>query len=195
MSILALAWTLVGGWLKRLLAIVASIASRINLQGWLGIAASLCLALMWLGAKSDVRHWHKSSDRFEALYHAEQAAFATTVANYRAAQVKADALAKANVERATAAQQAITERTTHDFETRIADARARAGRLSAVAHRADPGSTDATRLPATGPTAGGADGASAQGGLSPADALIATEQAIQLDELISWNERQAKVRN
>ena len=42
------------------------------------------------------------------------------------------------------------------------------------------------------PPGGTAEGAD-QGRLSDADALIATEQAIQLDELIKWVRQQAEV--
>jgi hypothetical protein len=48
-------------------------------------------------------------------------------------------------------------------------------------------------VPAAGPAPGAAGGAAEKDGLSVADRLIATEQAIQLDELIRWVNAQAKI--
>lgn len=41
--------------------------------------------------------------------------------------------------------------------------------------------------------AGGPNGSTTEAGLSPDDALVATEQAIQLDEVIKWVEGQLRV--
>jgi hypothetical protein len=46
-------------------------------------------------------------------------------------------------------------------------------------------------MPTLPGAAGSAAQAAGQGGLPPEDALIATEQAIQLDELIKWVRRQS----
>jgi hypothetical protein len=88
------------------------------------------------------------------------------------------------------AQNTISERTSHDFEARLANARARADRLqqSAIA-AADPGSRGAASVPGLSSAAGGPSQA-AEDRLSLDEALAATEQAIQLDELIKWVERQ-----
>jgi hypothetical protein len=48
-------------------------------------------------------------------------------------------------------------------------------------------------VPAIPPAAGKPDEAAAQDRFPLADRLTATEQAIQLDELIKWVERQAKI--
>jgi hypothetical protein len=50
-------------------------------------------------------------------------------------------------------------------------------------------------MPGLSAAAGNAAKAPSQDGLSDSDALIATEQAIQLDELIKWARAQAKVDN
>jgi hypothetical protein len=50
-------------------------------------------------------------------------------------------------------------------------------------------------MPGLSASAGGTSQAAAQDRLSPTDALTATEQAIQLDELIKWVKAQAKVDN
>lgn len=100
-----------------------------------------------------------------------------------------------NLARAKAEQAAINERTADDFESRIAAARARAGELqrnarAAQAHSGGGGTAPVSGLPAT--AQGAAQGAG-EDRLPHADALIATEQAIQLDELINWGRAQAEV--
>jgi hypothetical protein len=174
----------------------------LNVQGIAGIIVSLCLATLLVIQKVETRHWKKQSSQFEQLYRAEQSAFATTVANYRAAADQARAEDKANAERVAAEQQAINERTTDDFKARIAAARAAAERLrlqpQAAAGR---GSCASAPVPRLSVAPGGPAEAARQDRLPPSpstelgsgDALTATEQAIQLDELIKWVRRQAAV--
>ncbi len=180
----------------------------LGIQGIAGIAVSLALAILLVVQKSETHHWRKQSAGFEQLYHQEQAAFAGTVANYRAAAEQARAADKANAERVAAEQSAINERTENDFEARLAAARLRADQLRvqspapadsgarraapvsalSVAARSPDQAPGEDRLPPAGERASRLDG---QLGLS--DALTATEQAIQLDELIKWVRRQAAV--
>ena len=54
---------------------------------------------------------------------------------------------------------------------------------------ADPGAGRSAPMPGLSAAAGGAAQAAGQDRLPPADALTATEQAIQLDELIKWVQR------
>ena len=174
----------------------------LNLQGMLGIAASLLLLGLFLTKAGEARHWHKQSGRFEQLYLGEQSARAQTVANYRAAAETARAADLANAGRVASAQRTISERTNHDLETRLADARAHAARLQ-LAQRAPAtasGNRRAAPVPAPGATPGEARRAAAQDGfplaakdLTLQERLIATEQAIQLDELINWVNAQAEV--
>ena len=167
----------------------------LNLQGMLGIAASLLLLGLFLVKAGEARHWHKQSGRFEQLYLGEQSARAQTVANYRAAAETARKDDLANAGRVAAAQRTISERTTHDLETRLADARAHAQRLQ-LAQRAPATAQRGGRaapLPAAGPTPGASGGAAQEDGFSLEDRLTATEQAIQLDELIKWVRAQAGV--
>ena len=174
----------------------------LNLQGMLGIAASLLLFGLFVVKAGEARHWHKQSGRFEQLYLGEQSARAETVANYRAAAETARAADQANAGRVAAAQTAISERTTHDFEARLADVRAHAARLQ-LAQRAPAavgGGGRTAAVPAAGTAPGAAGSAATEGGFSVAakdlsldERLIATEQAIQLDELIEWVNAQSKV--
>jgi hypothetical protein len=167
----------------------------LNLQGMIGIAASLLLLGLFVTKAIEARRWHKQSDRYEQLYRGEQGARAGTIANYRAAAETARKDDLANAARVAAAQRTISERTTDDLESRLADARARALRLQLEARApATAGrGVGAAPVPAPGAAPGPAGAAAAENGLSLADRLIATEQAIQLDELIKWVNAQAAV--
>src|SRR5687767_5041901 len=101
----------------------------LNVQGMIGIAAALLLSTLFLVKAGEARHWRKQSGRYEQLYLAEQNARAQTIANYCAAAEAARKEDLANAGRVAAEQRTISERTTHDLEARLADARARAHRL------------------------------------------------------------------
>ena len=98
----------------------------LNPQGICGIAVSLALGLLLVIQKAETRHWKSESTRFEQLYRNEQSAFATTVAEYRAAAEAARAADLAAAQRVAAEQQAINQRSQNDLQARLADARARA---------------------------------------------------------------------
>ena len=167
----------------------------LNLQGMIGIAASLLLLIVLLVKAGDARHWRKQSAHFEHRYLIEHSAGARTIANYRAAAETARAADKANADRVAAAQRIISERTSNDLEARLADARARALRLQleSRAPAAAGGSGRAASLPAGRAAPGAVGGAAEENGFSNSDRLIATEQSIQLDELIKWVNGQAAV--
>lgn len=164
----------------------------LNPQGIAGLAASIVLALLLVAAKVDARHWRKQSAQFEQLYRAEVQAHASSLANVRAAAERARAEDRANADRVRSAQQQISERIENDFEARLADARARARRLQPVpAAAGSDGAGRAAPVPGLSAAPGGPAQAAGEDGLS--DRLTATEQAIQLDELIKWVKRQAAV--
>jgi hypothetical protein len=166
----------------------------LNFQGVAGIAAALALGLMLLIQKGETRHWRKESAGFEQLYAKEQATLATTVANVRAATDQARAADQANAARVTAAQQVINERTADEYETRVAAARRGAEQLRIRSQAAaDPGRGGGAAMPSVSAAAGRPDQAAGEDRLPPSDALTATEQAIQLDELIKWVRAQAEV--
>ena len=165
-------------------------------QGVAGMAVALALSILLAFQKIETHHWKKQSASFEQLYHQEQSGFATTVANYRAAADQARAADKANLARVSADQAAITERTANDYEARLAAARAEYQRLRVQSQAAaDPGARGRAPLPGLPAAPGGASQASGEDRLSQSDALSATEQAIQLDELIKWIKAQAAVDN
>ena len=174
----------------------------LNLQGMLGIAASLLLLGLFLVKAGEARHWRKQSGRYEQLYLGEQSALAETVANYRAAAETARLADLAHAGRVAAEQRTISERTTNDLETRLADARARALRLQLGERSAATTQRGgrAAAVPAAGAASSQAGGAAEEDRLSVGakalsleDRLLATEQAIQLDELIKWVRKQAAV--
>ena len=172
-----------------------SLLRLLNVQGIAGLVVSLAVGLLLVVQKAETRRWKKESAHFEQLYGHEQAALAGTIANYRAAADQARASDKANAQRAAAEQRAISERTSNDFEARLAAARLSAQRLRGESSTAaaDRRSGGAAPVPGLSAAAGGPDQASGEDRLPQADALTATEQAIQLDELIKWVRSQAAV--
>jgi hypothetical protein len=169
------------GWLYRILGVA--------------LAAS---ALLWLAHSRD--HWRERARANAELLRDEKAAHAATVAGYRAAAEQARREDAANLARVKVEQATINERTANDFESRIASARADAARLSGrlrphtAAAAGDPGAGGAAAVPAIPVAAGTAPQAAHEDGLSLGDRQLATEQAIQLDELIKWVRRQEIVR-
>ena len=172
-----------------------SLLRLLNPQGIAGLALSVALALLLVVQKGETRHWKKQSARLEQLYAQEKAALAGTVANYRAAAEAARSADLANVARVAAEQRAINERTSNAYETRLAAARLSARRLRAetASAAADPGSGGAAPMPRLPAAAARADESAAQDGFPLPDRELATEQAIQLDELIKWVRSQAAV--
>jgi hypothetical protein len=171
----------------------------LNAQGIAGLVAGACLALLLIIQKVETRHWKVESAKLERNLEAEKTRLAATIANYRQASDTARAADRANAQRVASEQQAVNERTAHDFETRLAAARAAAAALQserlrldreAAANSSVGGDASLSRLPA--PARGPAHAASPDG-LPLADRLLATEQAIQLDELIRWVRAQAAI--
>ena len=166
----------------------------LNWQGIAGIGVALVLLVMLTVQKLEAVHWKKESERFERLYQQEQAAFAVTVADTRAAADAARAADRANADRVAAAQRTINERIANDFETRVAAARADVERLRLHDQgAADSGARGNPPVPGLPAAAGKSAESAGQDRLPPTDALTATEQAIQLDELIKWIRAQAAV--
>jgi hypothetical protein len=158
-----------------------------------GIACALALALL----VHDRNRWKAKTTHFAELLSAERGAHAATVANVRAASEQARKADQANVERVTVRQSTINQRSDYDFEKRLTDARIAANRLrNEQSPRPDgAGARGATPVPSLPSGAESAAEAAGQDRLSLADQLIATEQAIQLDELIKWVKAQGAVDN
>jgi hypothetical protein len=160
-----------------------------RLLGWQGIAGigvALVLSILLVVQKGETRHWKKQSAGFEQLYHQEQAAFATTVANYRAAAAQARAADQANAARAAAEQAQISREKSDAYETRLAAARAEYQRLRG-ASAAHPGGSAGAPVSGLSAPAGQPARPAGQDGLPLDDRFLCTAQSIQLDELIKWS--------
>ena len=155
--------------------------------GIAGAALSLVLSILLGLQLHTTHHWEHEAATEKLAYQTEKAAFDTTVANYRTAAAKAHDADLANAARVKSLGAALNQERQTSYEARIADARARAERLqphaTAAAHPGSPGTADVSGV---SNATGGADEAARQDGLSRGDRLTATEQAIQLDELIKW---------
>ncbi|MBU7589237.1 MAG: hypothetical protein KAF42_08500 [Sphingopyxis terrae] len=130
---------------------------------------------------------------------AEKAAHQASAANWEAATNTARLLDRENKRLVEAQQAAESRRISDDYQARIDNARARAAAagLRVQAAPADQGGRGEPPMPGLPDPARGIDAAACEArlpaGLSAADALIATEQAIQLDELINWVAAQAAI--
>jgi len=161
----------------------------------LKLVAGACALLMLALLIHDRNRWKGVAALRQEQLVAERNAHSGTIANYRTAAERARREDAEKLARVKASQAAINERTANDFKDRIAAARARAGELRGQAERSPAdsrlgGEATVRALPAA---AEGASQAAGENGLPVADRLLATEQAIQLDELIKWVRRQAEV--
>ena len=82
-----------------------SVLRLLNVQGIAGLAVAAILGLLLILQKGETRHWKKQSSQYQQLYRQEQAAFAGTVANVRAAAEQARAADQANARRVLADQE------------------------------------------------------------------------------------------
>lgn len=138
----------------------------------------------------------------ETAVAAEQSAHQGTVNAFLAATLQAQREAEANAARVAREQEIITDEITRNYRADLAGLRARYERLLQSDQRApiDPGSAGAAGVPGLSGAASRADASAredrlpAAGVLSLDDALIASEQALQLDALIRWVEAQKAIR-
>ena len=168
-------------------------ALRLSL-GSVRLLAGVFCALLLVLLIHDRHRWKAKANDLAGRLAIEQAAHAATAANIRAASEQARRADAANSARVRAEQSTISERTRHDYEERIAAARAAADGLRQSANAAArAGNGAAAPVPSLSASPGRADDAAGEDQLSLADRLIATEQAIQLDELIKWVRAQSQV--
>jgi uncharacterized small protein (DUF1192 family) len=176
---------LTGGWniIKMGFSALGRFLGSLNAQGVCGLIVSLILAYVSFHQWMEARHWHKQSDRYEALYTQEKAAFDRTVAAYKDAAQKQKADDDAKNQRTVLQQTAVSQEKSDELEARLAAARAEYERLRAAyqSHSGGPASAAVPGLPAP---SGGPDEAADKDRLS--DALTCTSQSIQLEELQKW---------
>lgn len=196
-------------WQARAGAIVA----RIGFSG-LAIAATLAFGAVQTVRLEGLEIWPVSGEgwiakagRFGTERDAERSAHRRTKDDYRAAQIDAAKMEADRLQRVTQQQKDITHAIETDYHARLADARARAELLRQEL-RGGAGAASASRdlaVPGVPGAAGGSDEATGDQRLpaggsfdrGPAEQLerdlVATQQAIQLDALIDWVERQVAV--
>lgn len=125
---------------------------------------------------------------------AERSAHQKTISNFETASEQARRRDAENALRVHEEQDAITKEIVDDYEAELGRARARVEQLRANAtDRTVAGSGNAPIVPGIPNATEDAAEAANQNRLPVADALIATEQALQLDALIRWVEAQAGV--
>lgn len=157
---------------------------------WAIPIGALIIALALVVLKLEARTAER--DKWQTQAVAEKQAHEQTVANYRAASAEAQRQAVANVDRVKAEQARITTEVETSYEKRVLAVRTEfANRLRASERTASGSSSGQPTLPAAITAPGEAYETSCKDRLPSDDALIASEQAIQLDELITWIERQA----
>lgn len=175
------------GFVKQAIKAALGLVTRYPLQCALALAIVAC---GWL--------WHVNGVQKDAIkilggkVSAERKAHQETIFNFKKAQADAEAVQAHNLARVAKASKEITNETLDDYNRRVADLRERYKRLLAQGNRSAP--LDA-QMSTVSDTAATVNAAAQQDGLSASDALIASEQALQLDALITWVERQAKVEN
>lgn len=133
----------------------------------------------------------------------ERTAHQSTKQGYRAAQAEAVRIEAQRIERVRVKQQEISDDIAQTYRTRLAGARADAERLRVERERARAGagagsSSGGEPVSGISDASAGSDGTTTDHRLPAADVdiewrLVATEQAIQLDELISWIEAQGVI--
>ena len=168
------------------------ISHRLALKFVIAIGCVLLVALLI----HDRNRWKAKTTHYAELLAGERAAHSATEANYRAAADRARRQAAENAARVKSEESAISERRKDGFQSRVAAARALAERLrrNPEAASTNPGDRRASPVPGLPAAAGRAAQAAGEDRLPDADRLIATEQAIQLEALITWVRQQAGVR-
>lgn len=116
-----------------------------------------------------------------------------TIRNYRAAQAAAAAAEQRRLARVRAEQKGIDDDVLQSYDRRIADLRARAGKLRGQGPAGADRASGAVAMPGVPAAPGAATQATCGDGFSFERKLIASEQAVQLDELIVWVRRQAGI--
>lgn len=145
-----------------------------------------------------MRGWIETAGQYERERDAERTAHRKTKTDYRTAQTEAATLERQRLDRVRTEQQEITDAVEADYSARLADARARAEQLreDLRTRSTTGGSPEHVAMPSLS-VAGEGTSAAAEAARLPSGIeqlerdLIATEQAIQLDALIAWVERQA----
>jgi hypothetical protein len=182
--------------------------------GLLAVIAFLALAFSWRSERNHLLQWQGEviSATVDAANLKDRAGKpAKLAAKDVPAQIRYLGKALADVKQKTAEIQAldaqharavesrqtsISQESSHDYQAALARVRADyAERLRRIsASRADQGGGGKPSVPGVTAVASRPGAAAAEGGLPPEDALIATEQALQLQAILDWGKKVGIVR-
>lgn len=133
-------------------------------------------------------------DRITALNASNVESHRATKRFYRAAMEQAQRLEQARLARVSAEQERINDRAQESFDHRLDDLRSRYERLRSQSRAGVAGAAGTEPVPGLPSPAFGADAAPGADGLSLAERYECSAAALQLDELITWVDAQAKVK-
>jgi hypothetical protein len=159
----------------------------------LKLGLTLAIALAFVGLALSRSHWKGKAEDTAFKLNMEREAHRITVDDFIAKTALAKEQDAANARRVAFENSVINEERTNALQKRLDDARARAGRLQPAPAPLDPGSGRKPVVSSLSPALPRTDAPAGQDRLFDADRLIATEQAIQLDELIKWVRAQGAV--
>lgn len=154
-----------------------------KLVGW--CALGLFVAALFVALKMEQAH----SAKLAAQLHECTTLRQSDRDSYAKAQADAATANRAQVAKVEQQQKEITHEVATDYARQLADLR---NRLRPQTPPAAPGATNSPGLSAIRDPAAGANGSPPMP-LPPAELLRAAENELQLDQLISWVERQTKV--
>lgn len=171
-----LAMKVAGGMIAALLAFVLFLLIQIHGLPFIGGGLIARLDRMTELRRTEADNHRKSKDNFRRAM-----ADAQRLEVFRLARVKAE-------------YERNNERAKERFNDRLALLRSRYDELRAKAGAGSTGATGGVEMSALPHPAFGADAATGEDGLSLAERYQCSVSALQLDELISWVEAQAKVK-
>jgi len=167
---------------------IVAVIGPVRRYWWVGLLAIIAALSLKLASRT------AALSDMAALRMAERRAHEITQSNYRETLATARAADAEHARAVETAQQEVTNAVSSDYQSRVAAVRARYDSLLRdVRVEAAAGGRGSTAVPGVPVAASGPDAASAQAGLPAGDALIATEQAFQLEALQSWVRGQGAV--
>lgn len=176
---------LLGGF-RKAWGFIALIASKVSLQGWLGLAASILILIHFGG---EARHWRKLYDnehKGKVLVELQLKTANQSIANLRTASLAAQDENRRVVAEDEKQRAAITQESHDDYQAQLA--RLRADFAQRMRSRSDQGGTGHDGLSALPAAATGTDGEAVQG--AQPTLLDAAETELQLNALIDWVAKQ-----
>lgn len=176
--------------------LVTSMVVSTGLRKGLAYAGGLALAagLVW-GLWARGGHYKAKLASAEHQITLEVAAHRQTKAAYRTAQAQAAKAETARLVRVKDAQQRITANVSQDYTARLTDLRARYDSLrhNETARACAFGTACGKSVPTIPGAPGGTTSPPDEAGLSLAERYLASQQAEQLDALITWVVKQGEV--